>query len=80
MEPFESDLLVRTKVTGRGLRFPQRYYGVTMRGPENGFTPDRSKPLDVSPTWTEIAAWSAFLMVALAIPIATAYLLVAKLL
>jgi hypothetical protein len=73
-EPYVSDLFVRVKVTGRGLRSCQRYYGVETRGPENEFDPGVSKQADVSPTWTEIAAWVIFALVIVTIPIGIGYL------
>lgn len=65
MEPYESDLYVRTKVTGRGLRFFERYYGVDVRSPERDFASFGAEP-DVSATWTENLTWALFGLIGLA--------------
>jgi hypothetical protein len=69
-EPHESDLYIRTKITGRGLRSFQRYYGGDTRGPENDFasSAEADSELAVSATWTEIAAWILFAVAIAALP------------
>jgi hypothetical protein len=70
MEPEESELFVRVKVTGRRLRLFQRYYGLETRGPDRDFASAPGESVYVSSTWTEVVAWILFslFVVALIIP------------
>ncbi len=78
MEPEESDLHVRVKVTGRGLRVFQRYVGTEVRGPENEFNSSADESGHVTTTWTESFAKAilGLLGIALILPwfIGVAYL------
>jgi hypothetical protein len=68
MEPEESDLYVRVKVTGRGLRLFQRYLGVDVRGPEDDFKGSSiEESVDVSATWTESLAFAILGLVVIAL-------------
>ncbi|MGH3691573.1 MAG: hypothetical protein ACRDT7_15585 [Microbacterium sp.] len=55
-EPWQSELFIRTKITGRGIRGFQRYYGVEVRSPETRFSREPGE-VEVRPTWTEVLAW-----------------------
>jgi hypothetical protein len=62
MEPYESDLIVRADVRGRGLRALDRYHGIDLRGPDTDFTPSEEY-VDISSTWSENLAWAIFVVV-----------------
>lgn len=62
MEPYESDLITRVDVRGRGLQSLQRYHGVDVRGPDADFAAFEDG-YDVSSTWAENAAFAILLLV-----------------
>jgi hypothetical protein len=75
-EPWQSDLYVRVKTTGKGLRFFERYSGVETRDPDKNVQPwegDGVEP-DVRPTWVEVLAWAGCLASLLAVLGAVAFL------
>ncbi len=68
-EAYDSELFVQVHVSGRGLRWWERYGGTHLRDPEDDFAPHPTEEPDVTSTWVQNCACLTFALVVLGLPL-----------
>ena len=72
MDPYESDLIVRVDLSGRGLYWWQRYHGIDMRWADDDDDAPPEPPEVVS-AWTQNCACLTVLLIVLGLPLSLIY-------